>query len=549
MATEKKENLPVDEEAMGKEKDNRNGRGKGKERKWITGRGRAKNDPSWYNKVPHLVATAANLPSNSVTGIATGIPAVTADGPTDLFVISNSSYQGSPQIEPGIMALEYANAPGVASDPSDPINLAAAMIYQTVRKANSGSKVYDVQDLTLYILTIRELYAYHAWMVRVLGVLNMYSGINRYYPDALLSSMHINSDNLKGKRALLNNYINEMGYALGTFPVPKDMPVFDRSYWLASHIYADMDSAKAQLYVYQPYGFWHFNPTKYDTGGALEFKALGNDLTLEDIIAYGDRLLNTVLYNEDCRIMAGDLLKAYGEGGVRTVPYVALEYQCIPDFEMEVQSQIINTLIMPNAVTNIQSDAWDIKQTQNYGKSCIQWQPSITFSEEEWETKSHSVLTNLGFTLNSIVSQPTSDDIMIMSANVFTCTTNYSQRTVALDIVGSELFLAAKLYRISDTGSITTLVVGSDVYVDMTPTGSESLSQGQQLAESLMLEKFNFRPLRYIRTFSNGGNYKCAGITGEVFNPITQSAEVLRRIHRARLLSLFSSDYAINMYR
>lgn len=293
------------------------------------------NDWRWYAQSPQLVKDYSDYSFGNPVGnkLTTGVGVIDVNG------------------VPGVMAIAFTPTIGAASNSEDPINVAMRKLYSFVRHANSGSKNYDAPDLMLYMLAADSCYMYLAFLKRIYGIaVKDYTAFNRYYPRALIEAMDINFDDISDNIVQLRGYINQLAFKLTQIWIPNSMSYMARHSWMCEAIYTDSMSRKAQTYFYYPANYLQFS---LDSSGAgqLQYVALPTRATYAQLAAFGNSLLAPILSNEDMGIMGGDILKAFGAGGIVTPIAITEDYQVLPVYDQEVLSQMENLTVFPGVVT------------------------------------------------------------------------------------------------------------------------------------------------------------------------------------------------------
>lgn len=288
------------------------------------------NDWTWYAHNAQLVKDYASY----AFGVPVGVP------------LSDQNNFYSESI-PGVVAYNYVPSIGVANSETSPINVAMRKLYSYVRHANSGAKNYDAPDLMLYIIAVDSARMYLEWMKRIYGVMFNYTAFNRYYPRALVTLMNGNFADLENKLADFRGYINQYAVKLNQLWVPAGLSYTERHKWMCQHIYVDSaTSAKAQTFFYNPVAFYQFTVRGEPAVGSCKVQAVNSPMTLAQMITFGNGLLNPLITNEDIGIMSGDILKAYGTGGVDNVYGISEDFRVLPEYSEEVMSQIENLNIV-----------------------------------------------------------------------------------------------------------------------------------------------------------------------------------------------------------
>lgn len=273
---------------------------------------------------------------------------------------------------PGVMAIAVKTTPGLAVDGSAPINTASNNIYSFVRHANSGHSNYDAPDLMLYLLGVGELLRYHAHLVRMYGILNTYSQVNRYLPVAVFDAMGVDFYDLQKNMADFHYFINAFAVKIGSLCVPASMPYYRWQIEMMSHVYQDQPSEKSQLFIHVPDCFYKYNPTATKKGGSLDPIAFSTFsrvipsnrdkyLKYADLVSLGLDLVNQIVPDEDMNIMSGDIRKAFGADGLWKTFQISAEYSLLPEYDPNVLNMINNTTpIRCYATTDAPLPSWSI---------------------------------------------------------------------------------------------------------------------------------------------------------------------------------------------
>nr|AVX53706.1 putative capsid [Marmot picobirnavirus] len=311
------------------------------------------NDPAWYASDASLARDSAAIPFSWATGTTSGLSV-----PEGNFVFDSAEALACKNfVSPGIMTMWLSPSIGEASTPASPINVAAASIYSYVRHANSGHSNYNATDLMLYLIAIGEVIAFSNFLIRAYGTAALVSNRNRYLPKMLLEAQRIDAEDLQNNLAQFRYGINLAMNKLSSFAVPANFTYYRRKGFLYSGIYTEGQSAKDQIYIYAPAGFLRFDsnagsgPTDAFEGCLtyIQYNTTGQRTLYKasDLLKMLNGLIDQIVMSEDLNIMSGDILKAYGEGGI--MKYGRLE----PDFTMgltydtNVLEQMKNATILP----------------------------------------------------------------------------------------------------------------------------------------------------------------------------------------------------------
>lgn len=327
------------------------------------------NDPAWYSSAVDLRSSYFSYPFNAPLGR----PFQSGD-----HYLDDSSV-------PGVMAYYYVPTVGVATSATSAINVAAQRIYSYVRYENSGHANYDPTDLMIYILAMDSLEMYAMFLQRLYGMLLKYTPVNWYAPEAMIKAQFVNPTDLAKHIPDLYGYIKLFVAKVSALSVPASVSYNARHAWLTSRLWVDSkDSSKAQTYMFVPQSYLKFGLDSTGAGQLVQtrlFDVAGyigdvNDddlLTFDQLVAFGNALLEPVISQEDFGIMSGDILKAY-KGNVRSITMIPQDYVVPFDYSEEVMSQIENATVWSGAV-NV--NVTQVNPTPGVKAAYLQSQPSV----------------------------------------------------------------------------------------------------------------------------------------------------------------------------
>lgn len=318
------------------------------------------NDWQWYAQNPQLIRDYASYPFGYPVGSRLPIRATGRDvAPND--PDSPVAVQMANASIPGFMVYYFAPMIGNPQDANAPINVAARNIYSYVRHANSGHSNYEAPDLMLYLVAMDSIYMYHSFLKRIVGLIMDYSTLNRYYPEAILQSMGLDTADLMAHIQDLRGYVNVFATKMGSMCVPNSMSYMARHVWMTEGLYTDSSASKAQTYLYVPEYYWQFTRDSTSQAGMLQplqyvnaievNGVLATKKKVSDLVAFGNSIMDPILAEEDFNIMSGDILKAFGDSGVIKMMGVGEGYMVLPVYNAEVLSQMENATIYNGRVT------------------------------------------------------------------------------------------------------------------------------------------------------------------------------------------------------
>lgn len=495
----------------------------------LKGKTSARNDSGWYQADSVLMKDAANLPFPN----ALGMPLSISDGMTGVVPAVNSKV-----IIPGIMRINVITTPGTMGTWNDPVNVATRDIYSFVRHMNSGSKNYDAADLGVYFYAYDSCATYYAYLVRIYGTVRSLLLRNRYTPEDLITAMGVDYRDVSANLAQLRSYINTFAARMRALRVPSSLHFVERHMWLFSHIFADSQTDKCQLYVVNPGAFWEYRvgTTPADTKFIMSEKVplKGAAYTLERLTTFGNALLNSVLNSEDFNVMSGDINKAYGDKTF-TLNMVAEEYTVPIVYEPEFLLQLHNASVfrLDNNTNDSQAQylRWTIQQdyseTPNVGALTGNFDILLDGTEHKnYADDPHSLTMGLQQPLDVPVEDPSSELVAIatrMKVNAI-----YTS-----DVSGNHVM---RPYAFG-----TEIVVGAWIYSKSLSTGALETTP-KRMDQHAMLTSFGVFPLHYNTSgfdVSTGSIRDTMYLIGSVDNLTMLPANVLYNIHRAALLGMY----------
>lgn len=481
------------------------------------------NDPSWYTRANDLVLNAGNFSFNN----AAGVPL-------------EGLYTYRVTI-PGIVSLQYAMIPGIATADNSPINIAARAMYDKVNYKNSRNFTYDAPDLMMYVYGVSSVYALWSHLVRIYGVANTFSVTNRYIPEALLKAMGVSPTSVRRNMASLLYTINMLARQINALAVPADIPIFSRYMWLPSSIWADAQSMKAGLYVYVPEYFWYYYE-KNATGTASylqpswwvdEATRQPVERDIDFIQTMCDDMVNQLLNSQDINNMSSDILKAY-EGNIVQLPSIDASYTVVPQYSAEVLQQLHNSVRVgsPKVDSIPSTGTWGTEQGiihQDNDKSMIIYQ----YTSTETKTQHYPFQGPSSLILDAFSDSPTPEDVFVMTR----LTPAGSKNQVLY--AGSEVITTNTIWMMNNQGVVSGEVAPAYWnYLDKDTSRTLIYNVMRAMADFSHFDNAPFTIIDTIPTTEPGD--RRFNINGDVTNYTTISYTSLNKLHEAAMLSLFS---------
>ena len=495
--------------------------------------GKPKNDYMWYAVSEQIGKDAASIPFN----VFSGTKITNLAGQPVGAVVPADATCGS---VPSVVTLNYITTPGVSDNPNSAVNVAARAIYSWVRHQNSGSKNYEAVDLMMYILAMSSIYCHILEAKRIYKAAVTYSYLNRAIPDALLTAMQVNSDDVRSHLAQFRAGINLRIAKLSSLCVPQAYDVFKRQAVIASYVYADSDSERGQYYLFKRSGYWVFNATA-ETGGQLDYKPIVTIRKHTDILEQIDEALDVLLADEDINTMSGDILKAYGRDSLYAIPELKDNEPLEFVFDEDILNQIENSTCVASQGTA--SVVPSISQQNGY----LKFIPTFTQNGNAIDDEA-VMLQSGGLYFNSHKKEPDWKDIL-----------EWSRMMTVIDI-NSKTGEATKTYNMAcgtELLSSYTLVcydADSASYVTTTFTNfivlngdSIDVSAGQVLNILTEMSKFDWHPAFY--TFYNkaagaGNSFNGCAMDLKVYTRV--DTEIVKRLHDTAVMGEFKTQLIVS---
>lgn len=490
------------------------------------------NDPGWYNNIVPAVNDYANIPFNIPTGASFGIGK--GDNAT---VDQKSMIKGIP----GIMVFDVMPTIGSAQAPTDGVNLGATQLYSMIRKANSGARNYDPSDVMLTVLAMDSAYMLYEYLLRAYRSIGVYNSMNRYEPNALLYAQGFGPE-ISTQMADFRGLLDLFAYQLGSINIPDVFSFVRRHSWLFSHVYCDSDSAKAQLYLYNPAGFYKYTEGQAGEPTSLTYvtwsQLFGNDaITSLDVIKKAiDTIMQPILGSQDIGLISGDIAKAFGESDFIKIQPVADHEAIVPEYNLEVIEQMVNCDIIDydHSVANNAQITVDNSSTVS-GPFIKQ---SVHIKTDELGTHLRSGVAYRQRLITTHNQNVTPDDVMVMTRLM----ANVDRNSSLLAACGSDVVVKCNIWRMSYNGTVLkplpTFTTITQDYIDGAAEPTATYDNVLALAE---MECFDYHPAVYYWAKVNSKLYLNTYFQS-VDNYTILGDEQLRNIHHVAILSMFTCD-------
>lgn len=298
------------------------------------------NDPKWYMNGP-AGPIPFTIPFSEPAGKSLDIVGETFAGNSEV-----TAYTGGAL--PGIMSLEYVPTYGnmVASD--DPINTSLTRLHVMLRYGQSYAHTYDAAHLGVHMIMADQLFTMITMLRRAYGLMRWYSSINKNFPEVYVRALGFDHASL-GREDMerFRQYINTLVRKCAMLKVPADWTLFKRHQFMCETIYMDTPTAKAQMYAFVPAFFYRYEVTSTSWKLTPEVWGVYNhSYTLETLMQYCDKIVDSYVYDEDAVIISADILRIYGATGCYQLQEIDPNYTTQPVYDPTIIAQIHNATIM-----------------------------------------------------------------------------------------------------------------------------------------------------------------------------------------------------------
>lgn len=273
---------------------------------------------------------------------------------------------------PTLVAATFVPTIGAfGSEANSPINQAVAQTFAKLRSDNSGKVNYASTDLMIFIMSHRSLYSFHAWGVRILGLLNFFSAKDFNIPQEFYEALKVDVDDFRRNRMNLAGYLDSFAMNVNTLAVPNVFPIIREDCYLCNSIFKlDESNDMGQYLLFEPEGFYRYeeNAESGVNFGTLQWIGLpsSGNLTFDQFCALGDRLIKDVKTSEDHYIMCGDIRKSFGTN-LLTLDSTDPKFELQPVFNKDVLDSLHNANICGVTMGPVTQEGIHETITQEFG--------------------------------------------------------------------------------------------------------------------------------------------------------------------------------------
>nr|AVX53309.1 putative capsid [Marmot picobirnavirus] len=491
------------------------------------------NDYSWYAPDELIGASMANFPYN--------IPAGSNFNPSAQLV--GDPVMEAPRISriPGVMVIDYIPCYGSVSseDSAAAINVAARAMYAVVRKANSGSAVYESADLMTYFMAMDQIYVKMFEIRRILGLAGLNSFMNRNLPRTIIQALGVNYQDLITNFAVYVGQYNLLALKINNqFAIPNTFDLFKRRAFLCSNVFTDASSIRSQMYVFSSFSKGYvWTGTQAGGSGLTYTDALSNfpsepqaGVFVADMLSGLDEIVNSLVAQQDLAIMSGDIVKAFGAENCFTIaPYN--NETLMPVFDDKILSQIENAEFV-----GVTASSSNIEQSGNQLTVTLSASGMTPITGAKWKgtsiLNSHLDAPDWKFNLEATRLKPAP---ILIKWNQDDDTYSYQ-----FDC-GSELPVVAYIVSLQeDTEDVKFTTNNTGSILDL----SDSLVASNQADWLGGMTNFDWHPFIYLYASGNSSGSKVyAGFIGDVQVATLLDYQSIRHTHDCAKLGLLNISF------
>uniref|UniRef100_A0A2V0RM00 Capsid n=1 Tax=viral metagenome TaxID=1070528 RepID=A0A2V0RM00_9ZZZZ len=387
---------------------------------------------------------------------------------------------------------------------------------------------FQQADLAMFMTSFSSIATLIGHMKRALGVSQLYSGQNYYYPKQLLTAMGIEPDSIIGKQDLVRMQLNDSILSFNALKIPDFMAVYKRQYALAHNVYADEDSTFAQLSVFVPLGYYKY----VDTESKLDWITLSATTnTADDILSAIEGALDAWRSSSDLGLISGSIQRAFSENALISLDYATSADVVLPVVDRNITWQISN-------MTALRLNQSKLDITQDPVANTLVFEPELMDGLTSMRAYANRPIK----WLNSYDGQ--TDSEFIMEATRLMQCPNPDVASYKLFNANTELVESFRYYRIVSNNGVPELVASApmtSVYVLTVQAGNVAAMDVTAAIELLTnLSQFKNGPTveLYLRDFATN-DYTYYGRAGDLYRYTTIDGDSLAGLNKAALQSAF----------
>lgn len=477
------------------------------------------NDVKWYKNVPGSDNWAA-ISWASPLGFDLNLqyPSTGYDDNNANDVVVNELYRET--VIPGIMRLRFAPTFGNVTNNQSAINIAGQRVISEIRSKVRANYQYDRSEVIMLIGAMSSVYMWYEEVCRAYKCAALYNSESRYQPDALCTAMGFSHQFLTENLNDIAGFLKVAAFKIGSINIPDIFDYINRQKWMCQNVYADGEDKRSQLYLFQPAGYYVWHEGEGEEPTYLEYTGRNSVYKLTESSNFMvnsmrhlwnalDTLLSPLLGSDDVGTISGDIVNAYGEGGMMKITYPndgeALQFVV----DAEVGNEISNcTALSAQLVYN---DKVTQHLTNTTTGPYLVSNPTIAVGAASGPSDN----APLGFKLMNAYmlnadGMEQGPDTVLTSTRLITTIGNQINQTGSykIDCCGSEIILSIDIFRRLTTGIINIRNFSTFDVVPLAGNGQTTWLQ-RLVDKDIFMSPFRWKPTRYVfycNTLGTSGN-------------------------------------------
>lgn len=298
------------------------------------------------------------------------------------------------------------------------------LLYQQLRTANAGKVNFTMQDLEKYVFNVRQLRAINAYLKRLYNMTYTFVSTNSGIPQQLIHACRVDFKDIMANAADLLMYQQRFAQECEvSFPLNCDL--FRRAEWMFGNIFCDSNTQKPSWYVptFEPIhsqerlelnGIQYFIGTSNEEWDVDTTGPLFNQLcTFSELKSWCDKIKNSCINDARMSIIAGDIIKAFGDRSFEKWPVAAIDEGVSAIYDEDALSQYQNANVINTRRATIYAVANNVATFDGLTKSNVEYALS-TEGKDEWE----DATINVGWNMSLLgVSDPSQTNYISVNDN------------------------------------------------------------------------------------------------------------------------------------
>lgn len=532
-------------------------------------KGKEFNSPDWHSKNGQMLKDVASIPFNRMLGFPISIETVETGKKSDL------------QLEiPFLLTIEADWVAGPSDKVIAILNTAANNIWTFIRSRNSGATNYEYKDILMTMIGTIDIYANISYCERIFKLAKIFSDRNRMVPKIYFDAMNIDYRDFISNIANYRGMFNKILARADSLVMPKSFPIVNAVMAQFQCLYKDADTNTGREQEYLTIKARHhiYDPKRNPNGGMVRLmRTTDLDSTLTDANIYTGtgttvsnlvpvkfdlfiRILNAqldaILTDEDCNIIFGDMIKAYGdEKNFVTLSALTEDVDIAAEYSEEFSIMLENSTVFPC----LETASYDFGTILPGSNTNIPYSVLETYASNTVQDPALGIITDLYVVPSSYNANTQREYVKCYSSKVILNTREENpDPTKVLMMTRGSVISDVEDMTISGSRKLVLRpkAYGTFIYSNMT-IWSAAVSDGSStrinIYQAQRHDNFNIASLAKTMAFKSVPFIKVCDATAdntrfEIINDVNNLAVVdrdtLQNIHNEDIMSLFDVPFS-----